>query len=153
MVNKTITKDNINSLVFTNNVKNTIDFFSIDIDGNDYWVLKNMNLEKVNVICCEYNHWLGKNNKKVMPYNENHVWKNNGFWGASLLAIDELMNQKGFILIAVESSGTMHFMLKKFQHLFTTLSPDKSWRSVGRFDDKDSAERIKENVSKSNFSS
>lgn len=152
VVNKTITKDNINSLVFTNNVKNTIDFFSIDIDGNDYWVLKNMNLEKVNVICCEYNHWLGKNNKKVMPYNENHVWKNNGFWGASLLAIDELMNQKGFILIAVESSGTNAFYVKKkFQHLFTTLSPEKSWRSVGRFDDKDSAERIKENVSKSNF--
>ena len=111
-----------------------------------------MNLEKVNVICCEYNHWLGKNNKKVMPYNENHVWKNNGFWGASLLAIDELMNQKGFILIAVESSGTNAFYVKKkFQHLFTTLSPEKSWRSVGRFDDKDSAERIKENVSKSNF--
>ena len=106
----------------------------------------------VNVVCCEYNHWLGQNSKKIMPYNESHIWKNNGFWGASLLALDELLNEKGFILIAVESSGTNAFYVKKkFKDLFKTLSPKTSWRSVGRFDDKKSAERIKKNVSKSIF--
>jgi len=152
VINKAINKDNIDNYTLLEDKKKIIDFFSIDIDGNDYWVIKNMNLENVNVVCCEYNHWLGQNNKKIMPYNENHIWKNNGYWGASLLALNELLNNKGFILIAVESSGTNAFYVKKkFENLFKTLSPKTSWRSVGRFDDVNSAERIKKNVSKSNF--
>ena len=152
IINKLINKDNINNLVLKNNKSKVIDFFSIDIDGNDYWVLKNMNLENTNVVCCEYNHWLGNDNKKVMPYNANHVWKNNGYWGASLLALHELMTNKGFDLVAVESSGTNAFYVKnKYASLFKTISPITSWRSVGRFDNKNSVLNIKENISKSNF--
>ena len=72
-----------------------------------------MNLKNVKVVCCEYNHWLGKDKKKVMPYNEKHVWSNNGYWGASLLALDDLMASKGFCLIAVDSSGTNAFYVQK----------------------------------------
>jgi hypothetical protein len=152
VINQLVNKENINNLISQNDKKKIIDFFSIDIDGNDYWVMKNMNLENVNVICCEYNHWLGNNNKKIMPYNEKHVWKNNGYWGASLLALDELLNDKGFTLVAVDSSGTNAFYVKKkFNTLFKILSPKNSWRSVGRFDDQTSVFKIKENVSKSNF--
>ena len=81
-----------------------------------------------------------------------HIWKNNGYWGASLLALDELLNDKGFILIAVDSSGTNAFYVKKkFKNLFKILSPITSWRTVGRFDDQTSVLKIKENISKSNF--
>jgi hypothetical protein len=152
IINKLINRDNINEVVFQNNKNKTIDFFSIDIDGNDYWVIKNMDLENVNVICCEYNHWLGNNIKKIMPYNENHVWSNNGYWGASLLALDDLLLKKGFNLIAVDSSGTNAFYVKKkYSNLFKILSAKESWRSVGRFDNEISSKKIKENVSKSNF--
>ena len=50
-------------------------FFSLDIDGNDYWVLKELNTDKIKVICCEYNHYFGNNVKKTIPYNPNHILK------------------------------------------------------------------------------
>ena len=63
--NKIVTQENINSLIFQDNQNQIIYFFSIDIDGNDYWVIKNLVLENINVICVEYNHWLGKNKKTI----------------------------------------------------------------------------------------
>ena len=129
-----VTKENVNDVVFSS-IEDKIDFFSIDIDGNDYWILDSLNLNKINVICCEYNHWLGKNVKKTMPYQPNHNFKNNGYYGASLLAISNLLNKKGFDLIAVESSGTNAFFVnKKFSSNFNILSVAESWKPGGRFD-------------------
>ena len=129
-----VTKENVNDVVFSS-IEDKIDFFSIDIDGNDYWILDSLNLNKINVICCEYNHWLGKNVKKTMPYQPNHNFKNNGYYGASLLAISNLLNKKGFDLIAVESSGTNAFFVnKKFSSNFNRLSVAESWKPGGRFD-------------------
>ena len=68
------------------------------------------------------------------------------------VALDKLLTSKGFDLIAVESSGTNAFYVKKeYSHLFTILSPKLSWKPGGRFDDEISSAKIKENVSKSNF--
>ncbi len=64
VLNEKIIKENVNSIIFGDNKNKKIDFFSIDIDGNDYWVLKELDLENINVVCCEYNHWIGKNEKK-----------------------------------------------------------------------------------------
>ena len=131
--NQKIDIDNINEVVFSDLNDKIIDFFSIDIDGNDYWVLKNLDLNRINVICCEYNHWVGNNVIKVMPYNSKHEFKNNVYFGASLLAMHDLLETKGFNLVAVDSSGTNAFFVKKkFAKYFEILSPVKSWRSVDR---------------------
>ena len=152
VTNETIDKENINKLVYSNLSEKNIDFFSIDIDGNDYWVLKNMDLKKINVICCEYNHWIGNNVKKVMPYDSDHQFKNNVYFGASLLALHELLVSKGFNLIAVDSSGTNAFFVKKeFASYFEILSPIKSWRSVARFESQKQAKEMKESVKKFKF--
>ena len=42
-INEFITEENINEII-KNNVKETnLGLFSLDIDGNDYWILKNLN--------------------------------------------------------------------------------------------------------------
>lgn len=129
---KKITKGNINQII--NSEKKEIDFFSLDIDGNDYWVLKNLNLDKINVICVEYNHWFGAEKKITMKYNEDSKFTDDGIFGASLLALTELLNDKGFSLIAIESSGTNAFFVKnKFAGSFEILCPKKNFISVGRF--------------------
>ena len=152
VLNKKIVKENINDLVLGDINDKTIDFFSIDTDGNDYWLLKNLNLDKINVICCEYNHWIGKNVKKTIPYNPNHQYKNDYFGGASLLAMHDLLQSKGFQLVAVDSSGTNAFFVKnKFSNLFEVLSPHKSWRSSNRFVTNETAEEIKNNIKKFDF--
>ncbi len=152
VINKKILKENINDLVFSNQSKESLDFFSLDVDGNDYWILKELDVEKINVICCEYNHYLGNNVSKTIPYNPDHSWTNNGCFGASLNAITELMNKKGFSLIAVESSGTNAFYIKNnLANNFEILSPEKSWKSADRNNSQDQIEIIKNSVKNFNF--
>ena len=148
LINKKITKENINDIVFSNNFNKKIDFFSIDIDGNDYWALKEMNLSNVNVICCEFNPWI-KNEKIAIKYDENFIFEDNGIYGASLSAYTELLNSKGFSLIAVESSGTNAFFVNNnFKDKFKILSPITSYKFAGRFYNSDKKKEIFENVRK-----
>ena len=147
-INKKITKKNINEIVFSNNFYKKIDFFSIDIDGNDYWALKEMNLSNINVICCEFNPWI-KNEKIAIKYDENFIFEDNGIYGASLSAYTELLNSKGFSLIAVESSGTNAFFVNNnFKDKFKILSPITSYKFAGRFYNSDKKKEIFENVRK-----
>lgn len=135
---KEITKKNINEIVNLDNQEKFIDFFSLDIDGNDYWVLKELDLNKIKIACCEYNNWLGSKKKIVMKYDENHRFVDNGEFGSSLLALCDLMKRKNFSLIAVDTSGTNAFFVNnQFSYLFKILSPEESFRSVNRFYDED----------------
>ena len=152
IINKKILRENINDLVFSDTKQQTIDFFSLDIDGNDYWVLSELNTEKINVICCEYNHYIGNNVKKTIPYNPNHIWKNNGCFGASLEAITALLDKKEFNLVAVDSSGTNAFYVKKsFSDKFDILSSVKSWKSVDRNNSEEQINFIKNSVKNFKF--
>ena len=152
VLNKKILKENINEIVHSNQKEKIIDFFSLDVDGNDYWILETLDLKNINVICCEYNHWLGNNTKKVIPYNPDHKFKNDGYFGASLLALHDLLVSKEFCLVAIESSGSNAFFVKKeFAKHFEILSPVKSWRPGGRFDTESDKQRMKENVKNSKF--
>ena len=152
VINTKVTKENINKLILKEELNKEIDFFSLDIDSNDYWILKSMDLSNVNVLCCEYNHWLGNNDKLTVPYDENFKFIDNGIWGASLLALNNLLDSKGFSLIAVESSGTNAFFINnKLAKNFEILSPLKSFKSVGRFYNDESKKKIFNNIKK-NFS-
>ena len=145
-INKKITKKNINETVFSDFSNKIIDFFSIDIDGNDYWVLKEMNLSNISVICCEFNPWI-KNEKLVMRYDENFKFVDNGIYGSSLLGYTELLKTKGFSLIAVDSSGTNAFFINhNFKDKFEILSPITSYKFAGRFYSSSKKKEIFENV-------
>ena len=107
-------------------------------------------MSQVSVLCCEYNHWLGKERKLTIPHNDDFKFVDNGIWGASLLAITELLKDKDFSLIAVESSGTNAFFINnKYRSSFEILSPLKSYKSVGRFYNEDQKNKIFENVKSS----
>tara|TARA_B100001250_G_C19793512_1_gene787678 strand:- start:952 stop:1746 length:795 start_codon:yes stop_codon:yes gene_type:complete len=147
IINAKVTKNNINKLILKEGLNKKIDFFSLDIDSNDYWILQSMDLSNINVLCCEYNHWLGKDQKLTIAYNENFKFMDNGIWGASLLALTDLLNSKGFSLIAVESSGTNAFYVNnKLSKNFEILSPLKSFKSVGRFYNEKSKKNIFNNI-------
>lgn len=150
IINTKVTKKNIHDLTAITDGKK-IDFFSIDIDSYDYWILKEMNLSNINVLCCEYNHWIGNKKKLTISYNEKFRFYDNGIWGTSLLALTELLKLKKFSLIAVESSGTNAFFVNnQFADKFEILSPEKSFRSVGRFYNDEQKKKIFDNV-KNNF--
>jgi hypothetical protein len=129
ILRKRVTKENINLILNENDKFQQIDFFSLDVDGNDYWILKNTQLDNVKCICIEYNSWIDKNLKKTIPYNENFQYMDDGFFGASLLAYHDLLKEKKFDLIAIDSSGTnAFFVARKYSYLFEILDPIKSFK-------------------------
>jgi hypothetical protein len=93
-----IDKDNINDLLkgFRN-----IGLLSIDIDGNDYWIFKEIDFSELNpsIIVCEYNALFGQERTISVPYDK--VFKrtkahySNLFFGASLAALNHVADQKG----------------------------------------------------------
>ena len=147
ILNNKILRENINELIFSNIEKKQIDFLSIDIDGNDYWVLEKIDTNKVNVICSEYNHWIGNNTQKVIPYNINFTYKYDYYFGASLLSYVNLLNSKNFNLVAVDSSGTNAFYVKKnlSQH-FEILSAINSFKKSSRFHSNEEASKIQKYI-------
>jgi len=125
-----VTKDNINSILEKKLNVSDVDFFSLDVDGNDYWIIEKISLQNFKCICIEYNHWIGNEVKKSIPYNEKFEFQDNGFFGASLLAFHDLLKKKGFDLVAIDSSGTNAFFVnKKYSSFFEILDPIKSFKS------------------------
>ena len=51
------------------------------------------------LIIIEYNFWLGKEKSITMPYQEDYSWDGNIYFGASLLALNNLANKKNYSLI------------------------------------------------------
>ena len=128
IVNEFIKKFSLKQIIENNN----FDFFSLDIDGNDYWIVKELNLSKIKLICCEYNPFFGKDASVKIEYNEDHSYKPNFYFGASLKAFTNLLKEKKFELIAIDSSGTNAFFINK-DHLgdFEILDPIKSFKNSG----------------------
>jgi hypothetical protein len=85
----------IKDMSIVNNIKN-MDLLSIDIDGDDYYLLKDLK-SRPRVIVCEYN-----------PTIPSHIYmvgrKDNNF-GCSALALKILAESKGYSLIAMTESN------------------------------------------------
>ena len=152
VINKKINRENINEIIFSNIENNHIDFLSIDLDGNDYWVLEKININNINVICSEYNPWIGNITQKVVPYSNDFTYKFDYYFGASLHSYVNLLNSKDFDLIAIDSSGTNAFYIKKkFSEKFEILSATKSFKKASRFHSREEALKIENYVHKCKF--
>ncbi len=112
-----ITAENINNLIEKYNFKKPIGLLSIDIDGNDYWVWKNLNIIDPDIVVIEYNFRFGKDNSVTIPYNKNfnrnHTDAKSLFYGASLKAIVKLAEKKGMKLVGTNLAGNNAFFVKE----------------------------------------
>lgn len=112
-----ITAENINKLLLDNGMQGEIDLLSIDIDGNDYWVWKALNVVRPRVVVAEYNAAFGLNSITVkynpdFYYSEAH--KNNPlYFGVSLPALVKLAQEKGYILVGCDSNGHDAFFVRQ----------------------------------------
>lgn len=90
-----ITWENIDTLCDYGNVE--YDFLSIDLDGNDYHILKEFLVGFTpSLIVCEINPIFQRDEAKVMPYKADHVWNNDTYYGASLAAFEKLGAECGY---------------------------------------------------------
>lgn len=104
-----------------------LDFFSIDIDGNDYYLVEQMLSEgcKPKVYCVEYNGKFPLPSRQKIAYRDNQVWDRTDYQGASLQYYLDLFAQHDYSLLCCSVVGVNAFFIDKgYENLFTMYSPD-----------------------------
>ncbi len=131
VIREYVDKDNLNLIIekYFNNYEE-IDFLSIDVDGNDYYLFENLKV-KPKVICIEYNFRFGPDVKCSIPYDKNFTWETGSpYFGASLNSLCALANRKGYFLIALESSCVNAFFIRSdLKDNFEIINNIKSFRT------------------------
>ena len=116
-----VTAENINELCEKNDLFGEIDLFSLDMDGVDYWVWKNLNTVNPRVVAVEYSDQLGPNKALTIPYKSDfiahpaesdNVGEPYDYFGASLPAFVKLGKEKGYRLVGVNKYGFNAFFIK-----------------------------------------
>ena len=104
-----VTRENINDLISKNGITGDIGLLSVDIDGNDYWVLESIDVISPRIIICEYNSHFGPTAKVTTPYSPSFTRETAHFskiyYGASIAALNALASRKGYSLVASNSAG------------------------------------------------
>lgn len=116
-----ITKDNINNLFKKYNVPQNVDLLSIDIDGNDYWVWKNLEYSPT-VVVVEYNSNFDKNTSVALEYDEKHTFDGTYAYSASFRAYEKLATQKGYYFYAEARHTNLIFVKNEFRDILGTHS-------------------------------
>jgi len=112
LINAHITRNNINKIIASFFDTKEIDLLSIDIDGNDAYVLNAISAVEPRVVIVEYNAKFGPFVNYCMKYNENYVWKKTDGFGASLKYYENLMAEKGYYLVGCNLAGTNAFFVR-----------------------------------------
>ena len=116
-ISEFITKDNINGLLQKSGFPEEVGILSVDIDGNDYWVLNSINVIKPQILICEYNGIFGTDERVSIPYKEDFqrtkAHYSNLYWGMSLGAARYYAENKGYIYLGSNSAGNNAFFVKE----------------------------------------
>jgi hypothetical protein len=111
-----ITKENINSLLKTNGIYGETGLLHIDIDGNDYWIWKEISVISPVIVIVEFNSVFGLNPWTV-PYessfNRTAHHSSNLFWGCSVSSLCDLAETKGYAFIGCNSNGVNAYFVRK----------------------------------------
>jgi len=112
-----VTPENINEILEkARQAIGNSDIFSLDLDGNDYWILQAANLESVSVVVVEYNPLFGHTTAVTVAREDtferaskHHSWL---YYGASIKAFVELLNKKDFVFVGTNRVGNNAFFVR-----------------------------------------
>lgn len=100
-----------------------IDFVSLDLDGNDLHFAKNILDLGVRpaLFIVEYNAKFPPPIEFTIPYDPNHHWQFDDYFGASLTSFNKMFQEQGYFLAACNSqTGSNAFFIdKKYEGRFT----------------------------------
>lgn len=107
-----VTAENINALIGQGGFSGEIDLLSIDIDGNDYWAWKAIDVVNPRVVAIEYNATLRPPMAVVVPYRADAQWDGSNYYGASLEALVRLGAAKNYRLVGCSIAGVNAFFVR-----------------------------------------
>jgi hypothetical protein len=111
-----ITVENINALLSESRLGPEIGILHIDLDGNDYWIWKEISAVNPILVILEYNSVFGKDRKITVPYSSNFsrtdAHSSNLYYGASLAALHSLSSEKGYAFLGCNSAGNNAYFVR-----------------------------------------
>lgn len=112
-----ITKDNINQIILDAGFQGDIGILSIDLDGNDWWILNAIECVSPRILICEYNNIFGNEKKVTVPYDAEFVRTkkhySNLYWGCSIAAFRGWAKENGYYYMGSNSAGNNAFFVRK----------------------------------------
>jgi hypothetical protein len=101
-----VTRESINGIFADAGMPREIDFLSIDIDGNDYWVWEALEYSSPKVVMIETHIEFGARSI-VVPYDKDYVYpgRHPDYHGASVAAMAKLAAKKGYRLVGSNDYG------------------------------------------------
>lgn len=114
LLNTSVTPENIGALIAGARSASAgeLDLLSIDIDGNDYHVLKAIQGLRARVVVIEYNGKFPPPMDLVQPYDPAYAWDGSDYSGASLQAIANLAARLGYRLVGTNITGVNAFFVR-----------------------------------------
>jgi hypothetical protein len=109
---RTVNAENIDELMARMVPDREVDLLSVDIDGNDFYILEAIRSISPRVVICEYNAKFPPHVPWVMEYNQNHNWDGTDYFGASLKALEKLLAAKGYSLVGCNLLGCNAFFVR-----------------------------------------
>lgn len=112
-----ITRDNINQLIRDAGYEGDIGLLSVDLDGNDYWILNAIDCVSPRILICEYNSVYGAEQLVSIPYDEGFVRTkahySNLYWGASIASFQEWAEKHDYYYMGSNSTGHNAFFVRR----------------------------------------
>lgn len=116
LVRAWIAAENVNQLIIDNGFAGEIDLLSLDIDGVDYWIWKEIDCISPRVVILEYQDIWGPEKAVTIPYQSDFVVEFGEFGpdycGASLAAFVKLGREKGYRLVGCNRYGFNAFFIR-----------------------------------------
>jgi hypothetical protein len=108
-----ITAENICELFASASVPQEFDLLSIDVDGNDFWLWRELRNYRPRVVVVEYNAAYRPPVRWIMQYNPTHHWDGTTHFGASLTSFADLAREHGYALLGTDKNGVNAFFLRR----------------------------------------
>jgi hypothetical protein len=136
-----ITLDNLENLIKKFNLPNEIDMFSIDVDGNDYWLWESVTYLNPRVVVIEVNTSFGSDKALTIPYKKDFFrgdYDSEGFYfGASAKALIKLAEKKGMSFVAMDTRGVNCFFVRNDllnEEIRKISLEDNFFKNIGRIE-------------------
>ncbi len=123
-----VTPDNVGEIITQASMKlGGLDIVSLDLDGNDYWILERAELESISIVVVEYNPLFGFEKAVSVPRDDGFDRKEKHFsslyYGASLKAFCYLLNKKNFKFIGTNRVGNNAFFVRQDLSKMVPINP------------------------------
>ena len=128
-----ITAENINDIITKNGFSGDLGILSVDIDGNDYWVLKAIECVNPAILIAEFNGILGNRHAITIPYDPSFerlsAHYSGQYFGASIKAMISLAEERGFSFVGTNSNGVNAFFVRNdlAEPILSSIGEVKAW--------------------------